>query len=62
MGFLQRPGVPSLMPSRFGLDLLSTGEGREPLGLGIACGVDIPVMHRTALGTGNNIRHERMRT
>src|SRR5690348_16025719 len=60
MGFhLSRDGFPATpasclpsLPCRFGLDLLSTGEHREPLGFGIAGGVDIPVMHRATGRTG----------
>src|ERR1051326_8568178 len=44
--------LPSL-PSRFGLDPLSRRRRRAaPLGNGIAGSGAIPVMHRTALGTG----------
>jgi DNA adenine methylase len=47
-----RVRLPSL-PCRFGLDLLSRRRTRdEPLGFGIARGVDIPVMHRTTGRTG----------
>ena len=41
------PGSMQVWSYRF-----STGEDREPLGLGITGGVDIPVMHRPTLWTG----------
>ena len=52
VGFLLQRGVPSLTPMQVWSYRRSTGEHREPLGVCIAGGVDIPVMHRTTVGTG----------